>query len=196
MSIRQPEHPIAEQFLSRWSPRSLTGEALSESEVLSLLEAARWAPSASNIQPWRFVYAQAGTPGFDAILAGLVPFNQGWANKASALIVVLSKTTSVAPGQTEAKPNAWHAFDAGAAWMSLALQAQHQGLVTHAMGGFVADTLRAGLGIPADVAVNAVVAVGKPGDKAALPEGLQAREMPSTRLPLAQVASAGRYTLD
>jgi nitroreductase len=192
---RQPDHPVAPQFLTRWSPRALTGQPLPESQLLSLLEAARWSPSASNIQPWRFVYGLAGTPGFDAILAGLVPFNQGWAHQASALVVVLSKTTSVAPGQTEAKPNAWHAFDAGAAWMSLALQAQHDGWVTHAMGGFVADTLRTGLGIPADVAIHAVVAIGKPGDKAALPEGLQAREQPSPRLPLAQLASAGRYAL-
>ena len=114
-NARQSEHPIAEQFLTRWSPRALSGEPLAESQVLALLEAARWAPSASNIQPWRFVYGLAGTSGFDAILAGLVPFNQGWAKQASALLVVLSKTTSVAPGQTEAKPNAWHAFDAGAA---------------------------------------------------------------------------------
>lgn len=192
---RHSEHPIAEQFLSRWSPRALSGEPVAESQVLALLEAARWAPSASNIQPWRFVYALAGTPGFDAILAGLVPFNQGWANRASALVVVLSKTTSVAPGQTEAKPNAWHAFDAGAAWMSLALQAQHDGLLTHGMGGFVADTLRSGLAIPADVAIHAVIAVGKPGDRAALPEALQAREMPSQRLPLSDVAANGRYTL-
>ena len=192
-NARQSEHPIAEQFLTRWSPRALSGEPLAESQVLALLEAARWAPSASNIQPWRFVYGLAGTSGFDAILAGLVPFNQGWAKQASALLVVLSKTTSVAPGQTEAKPNAWHAFDAGAAWMSLALQAQHDGLVTHAMGGFVADTLRSGLDIPADVAVHAVVAIGKPGDKAALPEALQARELPSSRLPLSQLATAGRY---
>ena len=193
---RQPEHPIASQFLTRWSPRAFSGAAVSEAQLLALLEAARWAPSASNIQPWRFVYGLAGTPGFDAIVAGLVPFNQGWAGQAAALLVVLSKPASVPPGQTDAKANPWHAFDAGAAWMSLALQAQHDGLVTHAMGGFDAPTLRAGLGIPAEVAVHAVVAVGHHGDKATLPDALQAREAPSPRLPLAQLASAGRYTLD
>lgn len=192
---RQSEHPVSDQFLTRWSPRALSGEALPEATLLGFLEAARWAPSASNIQPWRFVYALAGTPGFDAILAGLVPFNQGWANKASALLVVLSRPASVPPGETAPKANPWHAFDAGAAWMSLALQAHADGWVTHAMGGFSADTLRAGLDIPADVAVHAVVAIGKVGDKASLPEGLQAREAPSPRLPLAQLASAGRYSL-
>jgi nitroreductase len=191
---RTTEYPINALFTDRWSPRSLTGEAIPRETLLSFLEAARWSPSASNIQPWRFLYGQAGTPAFAAILGGLVPFNQGWANKASALIVVLSKTTSVAPGSTEAKPNAWHAFDAGAAWASLAYQAHLSGWVTHAMGGFDAAALRAALNIPADVAVNAVVAVGKRGDKAALPEGLQAREQPNDRLPLAQVAAEGSYT--
>jgi nitroreductase len=193
---RTPEHPIDPQFTARWSPRSFTGEAMPESALLSLLEAARWAPSASNVQPWRFLYGQTGTPAFQDILGGLVPFNQGWAGKASALVVVLSKTTSVAPGQSEAKPNVWHAFDAGAAWMSLALQAQADGLIVHAMGGFVPDTLRAALAIPDDVAIHAVVAVGKQGDKAALPEGLQARELPNGRLPLAQVAAAGAWAFE
>jgi nitroreductase len=194
MSAARPtEFPIDPQFTARWSPRAFTGEAISETALLSLFEAARWAPSASNLQPWRFLYGHAGTPAFQDILGGLVPFNQTWAGKASALIVVLSRTMSVAPGQTEAKPNAWHSFDAGAAWMSLALRARADGFATHAMGGFVAATLRERLGIPEDVAIEAVVAVGKQGDKAQLPEGLQARELPSARLPLAQVAVPGAY---
>ena len=195
MTARVATHPVAEQFTSRWSPRSFAPATLSDADLHSLFEAARWAPSASNIQPWRFLFGRAGTPAFQTILDGLVPFNQGWAGKASALIVVLSKKTSVAPGQTDAQPNVWHSFDAGAAWMSLALQAHSQGLITHAMGGFVADTLRASLAIPADVAIEAVVAVGKQGDKAALPEMLQARELPNDRLPLADLVAEGAYTL-
>jgi nitroreductase len=192
-TTRKADYPINPLFTDRWSPRSLTGEAMPAQALLSLLEAARWSPSASNLQPWRFLYGHAGTPAFASILAGLVPFNQAWAGKASALIVVLSKTTSTAAGSTEAKPNAWHAFDAGAAWASLAYQAHLSGWVTHAMGGFDAAALRTALNIPADVAVHAVVAVGKRGDKAALPEALQAREMPNGRLPLAQVAAEGAY---
>lgn len=190
---RSTEHTIDPQFTLRWSPRSFTGEPLSQDTLLSLLEAARWAPSASNLQPWRFLYGHAGTPAFHSILQGLVPFNQGWADKASALIVVLSKRSSVPPGQSEAKANPWHSFDAGAAWMSLALQAQHAGLITHAMGGFDGEALRTALKVPADVAIEAVVAVGKQGDKAALPEALQAREQPSERLALSQIAAEGPY---
>ncbi len=194
MSQRQAAHPIDPQFTDRWSPRAFTGEAIAADVLLGLLEAARWAPSASNIQPARFLFGHAGTPAFATILDGLVPFNQGWAGKASALVVVLSKTSSVAPGQTEAKANVWHAFDAGAAWMSLALQAHLKGYITHAMGGFDGDKLRAALNVPADVAIHAVVAVGKQGDKASLPEGLQARELPNDRLPLAQLAAEGAWS--
>jgi len=193
-TTRTSAYPVHPMYTERWSPRSFTGEAISQATLLSMFEAARWAPSASNMQPWRFLYGHAGTPAFQSILEGLVPFNQGWAHKASALIVVLSKTTSVAPGQTEAKPNPWHSFDAGSAWMSLALQAHHLGWSTHGMGGFDAAKLRESLNIPHDVAVECVVAVGKRGDKAALPEGLQAREVPNDRVPLAQIAAEGGWT--
>jgi len=192
-ATRRPQHPIAPLFTERWSPRAFSDERIDEASLLTLLEAARWSPSASNVQPWRFVYALAGTPEWAPICQALVPFNQAWAGKAAALVVVMSRQTTVAPGQAEAKPNAWHAFDAGAAWASLAFQAHLSGWVTHAMGGFDAEALRAALGAPADVSLHAVVAVGRQGDKAILPEALQAREQPNDRLPLAQVAMAGRY---
>ncbi len=184
---RSTSFPIDAQFTNRWSPRAFTGEAMPAETLLGFLEAARWAPSASNVQPWRFAYALAGTPGFETLLRGLVPFNQTWASKASALVVVLSETTSVAPGQTEAKPNVWHAFDAGAAWMNFALQAHLAGWITHAMGGFVETDLRASLNLPETVAIHAVVAVGRQGDKASLPEMLQARELPNGRKALAEL---------
>ena len=191
---RQAAHPVNEQFTRRWSPRSFTGEALPQSELDALLEAARWSPSASNLQPWRFVYGHAGSPAFAAILGGLVPFNQGWAQRASVLLVVCSRTTSVAPGSTEAKANPWHAFDAGAAWMSLALEAHLRGWITHGMGGFDAAAVRAAIGAPEDVAIHAVVAIGRQGPKEALPEGLQARELPNDRLPLTAIAAEGRFS--
>lgn len=195
-SPRTSDHAIHPMFLERWSPRAMTGEAIAESTLSAFFEAARWAPSASNIQPWRFLYGRAGTPAFQAIFDGLVPFNQGWAAKASALVVVLSKKTSVPPGKTEANPNPWHSFDAGAAWMSLALQVHHAGWSAHGMGGFDAAKLRERLNVPADVAIEAVVAIGKRGDKASLPDALQAREMPSERLPLSQVVAEGAWRFD
>lgn len=130
---RPTEHPIDAQFTERWSPRSLTDQKLGEAEVLSLLEAARWAPSASNHQPARFVWALRGEAGFAAINGALVPFNQAWASKAGALLAVASKDMTLGQDGAE-NPNPWSAFDAGAAWMSLALQAHAMGLVAHGDG--------------------------------------------------------------
>ncbi len=191
-TVRIAEHPVDPQFTERWSPRSYTGEALPREQLMSLLEAARWAPSASNQQPWRFVWALAGTPAFDAIHAGLMAGNQGWAAQASALVVVLSVRSQVPAGQTEPKANPWASFDAGAAWMSLALQARALGWDTHAMGGFERSVLDAALQVPASMAIEAVVAIGRRGDPAALPEALRAREQPNARLPLAALAAEGR----
>jgi nitroreductase len=195
-STRPTTYPIDPQFTDRWSPRAFTGEAIPEETLMSFLEAARWAPSASNVQPWRFIYARRDTASWAPLFEGLVPFNQGWAKNASALVVVLSKKTMLPAGKTDAVPNAWHAFDAGSAWMSLALQAHAAGWQTHAAGGFDAKVLRTNLAIPADHDIHAVVMVGKRGDKASLPEGLQAREQPSDRTPLAKLAADGRFAFE
>ena len=194
MTHRTTEATVDPRFTSRWSPRAFTGEAISAAEMMSLFEAARWAPSTSNTQPWRFVYGLSGSEGFARIFGTLVPFNQGWAKNASALIAVLSATESVAPGTTEAKPSPNHAFDTGAAWMSLALQAEAMGLRTHAMGGFDANALRTALGVPATLAIQCVVAVGRQGDKSLLDEGLQAREVPNGRQPLSAMVAEGTCT--
>ena len=190
---RTAQAPVDARFIERWSPRSFTGKAITAQEMMSLFEAARWAPSTSNTQPWRFVYGLAGSAGFDAIFNSLVAFNQGWANKASALIAVCSATTSVAPGTTEAKPSPNHAFDTGAAWMSLALQAETMGWRTHAMGGFNADALRQALGVPDGFAVQCVVAVGEQGPRESLPAALQEREVPNGRQTLESMVAEGRF---
>jgi nitroreductase len=190
---RTPQAPIDPQFIQRWSPRSFTGKPISSAEMMSLFEAARWAPSTSNTQPWRFVYGMAGSAGFEAIFQTLVPFNQGWASKASALIAVLSAQQAVAPGTTEAKPSPLHAFDTGAAWMSLALQAESMGWRTHAMGGFDAQALRQQLGVPEGFAVQCVVAVGEQGPRENLPAPLQEREVPNGRQPLEAMVAEGRF---
>jgi nitroreductase len=193
---RQPDHPIDPLFTRRWSPRAFTGETIDQATLMSLFEAARWAPSASNLQPWRFVYAHRDTPAWGPIHAALVEFNRVWTAQASALIVVLSKTQGVPPGKSEPQPIRSHSFDAGAAWASLAFQATLAGWYTHAMGGYDGAQLRAAIGAPEDIAIEAVVAVGRLGDKKLLPEPLQARELPSTRVPVAQLVSEGRYRLE
>ena len=190
MTSRQPDHSISPQFQHRWSPRAFGPAAMTEGEVMQLLEAARWAPSAANLQPARFAWGVRGDAGFAAILSGLVPFNAAWAAKAAALIVVASKPVTEKDGAVSA--NVWHGFDAGAAWMSLALQAHHMGLVAHAMGGFDAGVLAPAVGLPEGYVLQAVVAVGHQGAVDSLPEGLRAREIPSARRPVAEVAGHGR----
>ncbi|MEI6096952.1 MAG: nitroreductase family protein [Alphaproteobacteria bacterium] len=188
---RHADHPIAAQFLGRWSPRAFDGSAMTQADMLTLLEAARWAPSASNLQPWRFVWALHGEAGFDAIAAALVPSNHGWAHKAAGLVVVASRTINPSPDVT--KPNRFHAFDTGAAWAHLALQAHLNGFFAHGMAGYDGATLASAIALPADHATHAVVAIGRHGDPATLPEALQARETPSGRLPLSETTRHGSF---
>lgn len=188
---RVPEHPVADQFLSRWSPRAFAADTMAEAEVLSLLEAARWAPSAMNEQPWRFAYGLRGEAEFAAIAEALVPFNRVWAEKAAALIVIASKTTATRDGAEV--PFATHAFDTGAAWASLALQAHLNGWAAHAMGGFDHAIAARNLNLPENHALHAIVAVGRRGDASQLPEALQARETQSPRKPLVQIARKGGF---
>lgn len=189
---RQADHPIAAQFLERWSPRALS-PAVSEAELLSCLEAARWAPSASNTQPWRYVLTRHGEPGFAAVLGCLVPFNRDWAAQAGALIVACSLLESVATAQHPAKPLPGSAFDAGAAWMSLALQAHDLGLLVHAMGGFEREALAQAIALPPSARIDCVIAVGRAGDPAQLSEALREREKPNGRRPLAELLMRDRW---
>jgi len=190
---RQPAHPIDPLFTERWSPRAFTEEAIAEPALMSLLEAARWAPSAYNVQPWRFIYARRDTAAWQPIFDSLVEFNQMWTKRAAALVVIASAREAVFPGKTEPVANASHAFDAGAAWASLAFQAQLSGWSAHAMAGFDAGKLRAAIGLPEVYALDTVVAVGRKGDPAVLPEGIRARELPSDRRPLTEMAFEGTF---
>ena len=190
---RVADHPIDPQFLNRWSPRAYTGADISEETVLSFLEAARWAPSSYNSQPWRFVYARRGTPQWGSLLGLLNDFNRSWADKASVLIIVLSKTTFTPPGAAAPGPAPTHSFDTGSAWAYLALQASLSGWHAHGMAGVDKEKTRTELGVPADFSVEAAIAIGKIGDKSVLPEGLQARELPSPREPLSKLAFEGKF---
>lgn len=192
---RHADHPIDPQFLNRWSPRAFTAEDMPEADILTMLEAARFAPSSSNGQPWRFVYALRGTPAFDKILGSLVPFNQGWAKTASALMLVISKTKRLAD-DGQLKPVASHSFDAGSAWMSFALQASMMGYFAHGMGGVDFDAARAAFEIPENFQVEIAVAVGKRAPVETLPEALAAREVPNHRIALNEIAFNGTFIAD
>lgn len=192
-SPRTALHPVDPLFLDRWSSRAFAADEIAEAELLSLIEAARWAPSAINLQPWRFAYGLRGDEGFAALAATLAPGNALWAPKAAALVAIASKETMLPAGADAEVINPAHAFDAGAAWVSLAYQAQRAGWVAHAMGGFDHAEAAQALGLPAGHAVHAVIAIGRRGAAEALPEALQAREQPSQRLPLERIAARGRF---
>lgn len=190
---RTSEYNVDPIFLDRWSPRAFDGSTMPKDDLLTILDAGHWAPSAFNYQPWRFVYALKGTPAFDKFLDILNEFNQGWAKTASALVFVFSDTLSRPADGSEPKPFRSHSFDAGAAWGLLSLQAVKSGYFAHAMTDFSFDRALSELGAPEGFHVNAVVAIGKPGDKSVLPESLRAREAPNDRKPLAEVALEGGF---
>ncbi|MEX3957580.1 nitroreductase family protein [Trinickia sp. EG282A] len=190
---RTADHAIDRQFLDRWSPRAFTPDLIPESTLLTFLEAARWAPSSYNSQPWRFVYARRDTEHWTRFLGFLNEFNRSWAQHAAAIVIVLSKRTFTPPGATEERPAPSHSFDTGAAWGYFALQASLSGWKAHGLAGIEREKIRAELAIPEGYAIEAGVALGRPGDKATLPEALQAREVPSSRNPLPAIASEGRF---
>ncbi|MDD2706171.1 MAG: nitroreductase family protein [Acidocella sp.] len=192
-NARTAEHPIDKMFLERWSPRAFTGEEISEGTLRTLFEAARWAPSSYNSQPWRFLYARRDNAHWDKFLNLLIPFNQSWAKTASALVFVISEETMAVPGKEGRVPSHSHSFDAGAAWAYLALQASLMGWQAHGMGGIDYDRVYTELKIPAGFRVEAGVAIGKQGPKTLLPEALQAREVPSGRNPVQSFVYEGGF---
>jgi nitroreductase len=186
---RQPDHQVNSLFVSRWSPRAMSGEKVSSSELNALFEAARWAPSCYNAQPWRFIYAQRDTAHWEKFNNLLVEFNQSWCANAAALVVVTSAK------QFEwGEDNPTHSYDTGAAWQNLSLQAVEMGLVVHGMAGFDYEKARADLNIPDDQKVEAMFAVGYPAPLASLPEDLQKEESPSDRKPITEFIFEGAYS--
>lgn len=187
-NARSSAYPIDKQFIDRWSPRAFSDRAMTQEQVLTVLEAARWAPSASNLQPWRFFYGVRGTAEFDTLLSLLVPFNEGWAKNAGALVFITSVTSF-----DGSRPVRTHSFDAGSAFMSMALQAHSMGMVAHGMAGIEFEKVPLVLRLPDNLKVEAAVAIGYQGDAATLPEALQKREAPSQRVPLAELAFNGHF---
>jgi len=185
--IRPAEQPADPMFRHRWSPRAMSGAPIDPTALLTLFEAARWAPSAYNGQPWRFFYARRDTPHWIPFLSLLIEFNQGWAKQAGALVVIGSQRT------LNGKPSATHSFDAGAAWSHLALQGSLMGLVVHGMAGYDPARARELLRLPDDLAIEAMVAIGHPAAADTLAEGLRARETPSGRHPLSELAREGGF---
>jgi nitroreductase len=194
MAERQPDHPVAPLFLERWSPRAFDGSEIPEDDLLTMFEAARWAPSAFNSQPWRFLYARRGDADWERFLGLLIPWNQSWAHSASALVYILSDSLPFTDRKTgEPRPSTTHSYDSGAAWACLALQASLMGYQAHGMSGIQYELARSELRIPDRFVLNAACAVGRIGDPGQLDEKLRAREFPSGRKSVQEFAFRGGW---
>ncbi len=185
-NLRYNINPI---FVNRWSPRSMSGEEISHDDLMGLFEAARWAPSSYNNQPWRFIYAKRNTENWDRIYSLMVEGNKIWAKNASVLVVVVSRRDF----EYNEKPARTYQFDAGSAWENLALEATSRGLATHAMQGFDYDKAKVDLEVPENFDVMTMIAIGKRGQKESLPSNLQKNEYPTDRKPLEEIVMEGRF---
>ena len=186
------DHPIHALLRERWSPRAFSDAPVPHDLVRSLVEAARWAPSSMNEQPWRLLVAERDRDpeGHVRILATLMPANAVWARRAPLLMVAAAQTTLTRNGA----PNRWAAYDTGQAIGQLSLQATALGLRVHQMGGFNAEAARESLGLPENCDPIAVLAIGFPGDPAELSDELRARESaPRQRRPVNQWVHAGAW---
>ncbi len=186
---RKSTYQINPLILNRWSPRSMTGEELDNEEIMSLFEAARWAPSSYNNQPWRFIYAKRNTEHWDRLFNLLADGNRIWAKNSALLVVVISRKNF----EYNEKPAITHQFDTGSAWENLALEAFSRGIVAHGMQGFDYDKARIDLEIPIDFEVMAMIAIGKKGSRDNLSPELQKKEKLSDRKPLKDIVMEGIY---
>lgn len=191
MHTRDSEFPIERLFLDRWSPRAFDGSPMPAQDLLAMLEAARWAPSSFNYQPWRFAYSLREDEHWEAFLSVLLPFNAAWANNASVLMFAMSDKLMRMGDKND--PSHTHSFDTGAAWSNLALQATKLGYHAHGMAGVDFDAAARILNLPADFRIEAAIAIGRRADPSILPERLREREGPSDRKPLAEIAFAGPF---
>ena len=187
---RQSTYNINPLILNRWSPRSMTDEELDDDTIMSLFEAARWAPSSYNNQQWKFIYAKRNTPQhWNKLFNLLAEPNKAWTKNAALLVVVISGKNF----EYNEKYSITHQYDTGAAWENLALEASSRGLVAHGMQGFDYEKARISLEIPANFDVMAMIAIGKKGQKENLPLQLQEKEYPNDRKPLNEIIMEGIF---
>ncbi len=180
--------PVNEVIAIRRSPRSLDEQAsISDVDLLGILEAARWAPSAFNGQPWRFFVGKRGDATFDQILSALAEFNQGWAKNASALILVAAQ-----PTRDDGSIHADYQFDCGLAVAQLVIETHDRGLVAHQMTGFDKDKARANVEMTSELVPVVVIAIGKQDSHEKLSAGLAERELaPRGRKSLEEIVVVG-----
>jgi nitroreductase len=184
------ESPVHELVLHRWSPRAFSDKPVSPAILRSLFEAARWAPSSSNSQPWAYIVATKDDKhNFDKILSTMVEFNQAWAKHAPVLAISVAQIKN-----KEGKPLTHSFHDVGSASAQLSFQAVADGLHVHQMAGFDANKAREVFHIPEDWQAVATIAIGYPGDPSSLPDKLKERELaPRQRKALADFVMTGDW---
>ena len=184
-------HPLHELIARRWSPRAFADRPVERQKLLSLFEAARWAPSSYNGQPWRFMVAMKEDPAeFQRMLSCLVEFNQGWAKAAPVLLIAVAAKKF----EHDGKPNRHATHDVGMALENLAIQATASGLAVHFMAGFEIAKTRQTYGIPDDYEPITAAALGYPGDPATLPDDLREKELgPRKRKPIEEFVFSGKF---
>ncbi|HLZ12105.1 MAG TPA: nitroreductase family protein [Candidatus Acidoferrum sp.] len=185
------EFPVNELIQNRWSPRAFSEKPVPHDVLRSLFEAARWAPSSNNEQPWAYIVAtKDDTENFEKSLGALVEFNANWAKKAPVLVIAVAE---LAFARNNA-PNRNAQYDVGAASLQLSLEATARGLVVHQMAGFDPDTAREAYGIAQGWEPIAAMAIGYPGDVSSLPEPLQSRERAArSRKPIREFVMSGQW---
>ena len=188
MSKRDPHSGVAAEFPARWSPRSFKKTAIAQEDLAAIIDAARWAPSAYNEQPWRILTSTEDT--FDTFLALLVEANQKWAVNASVIGFVVGKRTFTHNGQA----NGWAMYDCGSAWMSMTLQARKFGLYTHGMAGIDKEGIYSTFGIDAaEFEVVAGFTLGVLDMRENLGKPYVDWETPSARKPLDEIWKQGAW---
>jgi nitroreductase len=165
----------------------MSGESITEHELMTLFEAARWAPSSYNNQPWRFIYAMRDDAYWDTFFDILVPFNQQWCKRAAVLVCIVSAKNFAASG----KFSQTHSFDTGAAWENLSLQGAAMDLVVHCLEGFSYEKARTQFQVSDEYDIEAMCAIGRPAPEDVLSEGLQEKEKKSDRKPLSSIVFHG-----
>ena len=185
------QFPILELIRNRWSPRAFANRPLEREKLQSLLEAARWAPSCFNEQPWSYIVATKEDPSaFECLLSCLVPANQIWAKDAPVLMISVASLNF----QRNSKPNRHGIHDVGLASENLVLQAEALGVSVHQMAGFDVDAAIKTYGIPDGFVPVAAFAIGYQGDPASLSDELRERELePRTRKPLSAFVFSGKW---
>ncbi|MEK6914496.1 MAG: nitroreductase family protein [Nanoarchaeota archaeon] len=183
-NIRKTKYKINPLILNRWSPRAMSGELLKEEELMSLFEAARWAPSSMNNQLWRFIYVKKDSEYWNNFFDLLVEGNKTWCKNASALIILISRKNNYHNNEIQIT----HSLEAGMAFENLALEGANKNIVVHGMAGFDYDKAKELLKLENNWQVECIIAVGKKANKDILPKELQDKEKPSERLDINQIA--------